>query len=200
MPAASIQSISSAFRKEMRPPDLKHQPLQVLRGGLERFQQGRQARGQVAGLPAFHLVLGPLEGFLEAFPVEGLQQVIEGVHLEGAQGVVVVGGASVHSAQHGEAVHLGHLHVEEQQVRRVLLDGGHSLAPIGALADNLDVAVGGEQRQPAKISNPLTQRRRQMPAMVCSSSALFHHQARCKPTSAARQQRMYNRAGVERME
>ena len=68
---------------------------------------------------------GAVEGEIEPRVVEWFEQVVEGSGLEGAQGVPVVGGdeddgrrnITAEKFKHVEAVALGHLDVEEEEVR-----------------------------------------------------------------------------------
>jgi len=100
--------------------------------------------------------LGPdaLERLLEAGLVERLEQVVEGAHLEGAQRVGLVSGDEHHEREalaadrlhHGKPVPLGHLHVEEHQVRRLAPDGLDGRPPVAALGDHLHVRLAGQQR------------------------------------------------------
>ena len=52
-------------------------------------------------------------------------------------------------ADHVEAVEPGHLHVEEHEVRRVMLNRRHRLRAVAALADDFDVLFLLQQRQHA---------------------------------------------------
>ena len=89
----------------------------------------------------------PSHGFLDARPRERLQQIVDRLHLEGADRVLVVGGRE-HDVrrrprerlQHLEAVHARHLHVEEDEVGLPLLDHLQRLDAVGRLADHLDAA------------------------------------------------------------
>ena len=73
--------------------------------------------------------------------------------LEGTQGVLVVGGDEHHDREVGrvelpqerEAVHFRHLHVQKQQIGRVVADRLERRSPVGAFADEADVAVVREQ-------------------------------------------------------
>lgn len=99
--------------------------------------------------------LGAGEHLGEALVIERLEQVVERVHLEGLEGIGVVRGdeddgggeGGAHLAQHLEAVHARHLHVQEEHVHRVLAQGLHRLGAAGALAHHLDFGVRREQRQ-----------------------------------------------------
>ena len=78
---------------------------------------------------------------------ERLQQVVDGVHLEGAQRVLIVGGDEDHGdvaadqLEHLEAVELRHLHVEQQQIGLQLGHRLDRLEAVGALGDDLDAGI-----------------------------------------------------------
>ena len=98
--------------------------------------------------------LGALDGFGDAGLVEGFQDVVDGVDVEGLHGVVVEGGGEDHVGdfefalddflEDAEAVEAGHLHVEENQVGRMLLDQVESVDAVLALADEIDFGEGFE--------------------------------------------------------
>ena len=102
---------------------------------------------EFAGLLALDSIAGALQGILETLAVERLKQIIQGVHLEGAQGELDVGrhendgghGRAVEPFQHAEAVQFRHLHVEKDQIGFLSADRGHCLAAVGALASDFDV-------------------------------------------------------------
>ena len=74
----------------------------------------------------FDHFLGALDGFGDARLVEGLEDVVDGVHVESLDGVIVEGGGEDDLRQalfafeklfdYAEAVEAGHLHVEEDEV------------------------------------------------------------------------------------
>jgi hypothetical protein len=74
-----------------------------------------------------------------------LQQVIQRMRLERAQGELVVGGDEDHRGhvthadrpQHVEAVDLGHLDVQKEQVRRRLFDGLDRFPAVRAFGNDL---------------------------------------------------------------
>ena len=84
------------------------------------------------------------------------------MHFEGAQGELVVGRhendgghcPAVELFQHTEAVQLRHLHVKENQVGFVSADGGGRVAPVGTLAEDLDVRLLAQQ-----LANPFPRQR-----------------------------------------
>jgi hypothetical protein len=75
------------------------------------------------------------------------------VSVEGAHGVLIVRGDEDHHGclrgfdqfQHLEAVQLGHLHVEEEQVGAGFRDGLDRFEPVGAFGGDDDVRVRGQQ-------------------------------------------------------
>ncbi len=79
---------------------------------------------------------------------ERLQQVVDRVHVERPQRVLVVGRdehdrhVAADQFEHLEAVELRHLDVEKQQVGMQLGDGLDCLEPVGALGHDLDVGIG----------------------------------------------------------
>jgi hypothetical protein len=58
---------------------------------LQLFQQREDVTIALAALIEFDLLLDALPGSIESFAIERLEQVIEGVHLEGAHGILIVG-------------------------------------------------------------------------------------------------------------
>ena len=106
-----------------------------------------QPLAEVAGAAPLDVAPGVLQRLLEAVAAERLQQVVEGVDLEGLEGVLVVGGHEDHRRHllgadlldHAEAVAGRHLHVEEHQIGLLVLDRVDRLLAVGALADQLDV-------------------------------------------------------------
>jgi hypothetical protein len=98
-------------------------------------------------------VAGALQGAGKAGGVEGLEQVIHGVCVEGAHGVLVVRGdeddgrhaVAVDELQDFEPVQFRHLDVEEKQVGGEFGDGLDGLEAVGALGSDADVRVGAEE-------------------------------------------------------
>ena len=92
----------------------------------------------------------PCNGFGKPFVVNGLQQVIQRVRLKRPERELVVGGheyrrrhvAGREMPQHLEAIHPGHLHVEEHQVRAMLTNRLQCFAPVPALRTHFDIVVG----------------------------------------------------------
>src|SRR5689334_2584179 len=92
-----------------------------------------------------------LDGLLEPFAIERLQQIVEGVNFERPYGIFIVRGnenrkwhiGARYCLHQREPVHLWHLDVEEEQVGFAPLDGPDRLLPVGALSDHLDVLLDG---------------------------------------------------------
>src|SRR4051794_633490 len=70
---------------------LDDQPLQMLAPRPDVAQEGEQLLARLGALIAADVGLGSFEGPGKAVAIEGFQQVVEGLHLEGTQGVAVVG-------------------------------------------------------------------------------------------------------------
>ena len=98
-----------------------------------------------------------LERLPEPLAAERLEQVVERVHLERPQRVLVVGGDEddrrhafgADGLNHAERVEPGHLHVEEHEVWRVVLNRRHGLRAVAALGDDLHILFLLQQRQHA---------------------------------------------------
>ncbi len=97
--------------------------------------------------------LGARQAVAEALRVERLEKVVEGVHGERLEGVLLVGSdeddrrqvVGAKRFEHAEAVELGDLDVEEDEVGTERGDPLHGLEPVAALRDHLDLVVLGEQ-------------------------------------------------------
>ena len=91
---------------------------------------------------------GALERLLQTTGFDRLQQVIDGVDLEGFDGVLVEGGHKHHGrslvfvfeepAGDLEPPKAGHLNVEEYQIGLVSLDGADGFDAVAGLGDDLD--------------------------------------------------------------
>ena len=114
--------------------------------------RGGHLEGQAALAEA---PLGALERALEALGAEGLEQVVHGMGVEGAHGVLVVGGGEdhggrtrarrIHQLQHLEAVEFGHLDIEEEQVGGKIGHGFDGFEAVGAFGGDFDFRMRGEQ-------------------------------------------------------
>jgi hypothetical protein len=91
---------------------------------------------------------------LQPFPGDGLEQVIEGLDLEGANRVIIVRG---HEHGHGhaldadlfddfEAAHRRHPDVEHHDVGPPLPDHAYGLPAAAAFQDGADLGIAGEER------------------------------------------------------
>ena len=94
-------------------------------------------------LPLGEGALGAAHGLRQALLAEGLEQVIESVDFEGADGVLVVGrdkddGRRVFQClNHAKAIQPWHLDVQQYQVWQLGFDHLHGLDAIPGLADDL---------------------------------------------------------------
>ena len=96
-----------------------------------------------------------LDGFDEARLVEGLQDVIDGVHIERLHGVVVEGGgeddvrdfefALDEFLEDAEAVEAGHLDVEEDEIGVVLFNEVDGVEAVFSLGEEMDFGEGFEE-------------------------------------------------------
>ena len=110
------------------------------------------ASSSVDGRPLLRADAGAraIERLGEALGAERLQQVVDRVHLERADGVAVVGGdendgdVAADELEHVEPVELRHLDVEHQQIGLQLGRCFHRLESVRALGDDLDVGVVGQ--------------------------------------------------------
>ena len=120
-----------------------------------RWAGGRAAATSRGRRRSLKPLFGALEGALEALGAEGLEQVIHGVGVEGAHGVLVVGGGEDHGGraragridqlQHLEAIEFGHLDVEKEQVWGKIGHGFDGFEAVGAFGGDFDFRMGGEQ-------------------------------------------------------
>ena len=87
------------------------------------------------------------ERALEAFAANRLQQIIDGVDLEGFHRVLIVGRCENHGDvafdqfEHVEAGQLRHLHIEKNQIGFVFGDGFHGLEAVGAFREHLNLRM-----------------------------------------------------------
>src|SRR5687768_13361159 len=92
-----------------------------------------------------------IERFREALAAERLQEIVDRVHVESANGEAVEGrdendgNVPADQFEDVEAVQLRHLHVEQQQIGLTLHHRLHGLEAVGAFRDDLDVGVRRQQ-------------------------------------------------------
>jgi hypothetical protein len=124
-------------------------------GGGELRDELFEALGGTDG--GLDFTLGTLNGFGDASLVEGLEDVVHGVDVEGLDGVLVEGGgeddvrnfefALDEFFEDAETVETGHLHVEEDEVGRVLLDEVDGFQAVLALTEEIDFREGFEEER-----------------------------------------------------
>ena len=78
-------------QEEQPPGRLDDEPLEVALGCLQVLEQGEQPLARRRRASGLHGLARPVQGLLEALLVEGLEQVVHRVDLEGLEGVLVVG-------------------------------------------------------------------------------------------------------------
>ena len=138
---------------------LDDEALGLARGGglriVEKAEEGVELRG---GLGVGDAGAHALQGLFDAGAVEGLEEVVDGVYVKGADGVLVIsggeddlgermgfaGGAGLAEAEEaldgGEAIEAGHLDVEEDEIGVVLLNELDGLNAVAALGEDIDAA------------------------------------------------------------
>ena len=144
-------------QEEQAAAGLDDEPIGARLIAAQVLDEGQQAAAEVAGFFAFDLPARALERVGEALAIEGLEDVVEGAHLEGLEGVLIVGGHE-DDERHAlapdrfddlEAVHVRHLDIEEDELRRVIQDRRHGFLAVTTLAHHLDVGLARQQgRQP----------------------------------------------------
>src|SRR5690606_36826874 len=133
--------------------DPDEEALQVRGTGVDLGEQRLQPLLETLAAAQHELLARPAERTLEALRLEGLQQVVQRVRLEGLQGELVVGGdedghrhpLDAYPFEHAEAVEPRHLDIEEDQVRLHFADRFDRLDPVLALPRELHVVLPGEQ-------------------------------------------------------
>src|SRR6185312_14347711 len=115
-------------------------------------------RSVMRGVQALPMPVHPRHGLVEAGLLDRLEYVVQRHRVERLQCVFGEGGGEYHQwqtvrrqfVQQFEAVHAGHLDVQEQQVRAQHAHGLHRFRGVAALADDLNFGVRGQcltQRQ-----------------------------------------------------
>src|SRR5580658_559145 len=129
--------------------------------GVLRFESRNLAARQYFG--------GLLERLCQAVGLNGLEQIIESVLLEGPHGIFAVGGGEDHQRrgierfQQFEPIAAGQLNVEQQQVRLQLRNEDLRLVRVGGFADHFHFLMALEQapqlgaRQPRILDNQRAQ-------------------------------------------
>ena len=150
-PVLDTEPQDLVHRKNQDPPaavdrHLAHvDPAPVLEATEHRLEIGRRLCGRA---PRAH----PRHGLLDTRAREGLQQVIDRLHLEGADRILVVCRREHHvrrrraeRLQDLEAVHARHLHVEKHEIRSRLGDQLQRFHAVCRIADHVDVSELGEK-------------------------------------------------------
>jgi len=127
-----------------------------LGGGLGGSELGDELFEALGGAGVgFDFLFGFLDGFGDAGFVEGLEDVIDGVDVEGLHGVLVEGGgendvgdfelAFDQLFEDAEAVEAGHLDVEEEKVRGMLFDEIDGFEAVLALGQEINFGEGFQE-------------------------------------------------------
>ena len=154
----------------------------ALLGGLRAIEKAQKAidlrfdadfrRGARSGAAGRDAGFGAVDGFRDTDEVKGFEQVVDGVHVERADGVLVISGGEDELGQrrdvflgtgfcgsgavavtvavdeplnHGKAVLPGHLDIEKDEIGMVFIDKVDGLNAVRSLGDDVDVADGIEQ-------------------------------------------------------
>lgn len=122
---------------------------EVFEGRAAGCGRSRGSRRQVAP--------DPQDRFEQPFLRNGLDEVVAGIDLEGARGVIGVGGDEDHARQrfgqqveHGESIRARHFDIEEQGVDGVLAQGLDEIEGARAVRDDLDVGFARQQPRDAR--------------------------------------------------
>jgi hypothetical protein len=127
-----------------------------LRGGLGASELGDQLLKAFGGTDGgIDFAFGALDGFGDASFVERLEDVVDGVDVEGLDGVLVEGGgkddvgnfefAFDELFQDTETVKAGHLDIEENEVGGMFFDKVDGFKAVLALAKEIDFGKGFEE-------------------------------------------------------
>ena len=94
---------------------------------------------------------GAIERALETLGGKRFEQIVGRLRVEGAHGVLIVGGDEDHGRlgvdqlEHLEAIELRHLDVEENKVGRKFVDGLDGFEAVAALGRDFDFGMGGKE-------------------------------------------------------
>ena len=94
---------------------------------------------------------GASQSGFEAIAAKRLQQVIDGVDFKGPDCVIIVGGdeddggAGADQLEDFEAIELGHLDIEENEVGLQFGDGFYGFEAVGAFGGDFDFGMGSEK-------------------------------------------------------
>src|SRR5258708_18298940 len=94
-----------------------------------------------------------IQSFPHSFWRNWFQQIIQGMNFEGVESITIISGHKNNSGQSVrcdcledlEAVHLGHLNVEQQQIDDATLDQSDCTSSVAAHTDNVNVGFVGQQ-------------------------------------------------------
>src|SRR5436190_22690765 len=149
--AACVDADVIALR--LQPFDTRHLQQHRMRAGFhyqmglrtDDAQESVDALAAIIRLRTFDALADARHSVLKAPLAERLEQVVQRALFKGLHSVLIVRGnehhdrplARVQRLQHFEAVHPGHLHVQEHKLRLELPDGFHRGWPVAALAHDL---------------------------------------------------------------
>ena len=123
--------------------------------------RGVRARGGAnpLGVAGLHLdtlqsLEGPIDGLPQAHRFDWLQQIVDGVHLEGANRILVVRGderderklVTTDEPHDAKAVDFRHLQIEQREIGREPLDELDAFGSVDGLPDDFHIVVAVQQR------------------------------------------------------
>jgi hypothetical protein len=128
------------------------------RGGLRSGELVDELFESIGGAGlGFDFAFYFLNGFREAGFIEGLEDVVDGVNIEGLDGIVVEGGGEDdvrdfefpfdEFLEDAETVEAGHLDVEENEVGGVFLDEVDGVEAVFALSQEVNFGEGFEEKR-----------------------------------------------------
>src|SRR5262245_60471597 len=128
-------------------------PCPRFRPALMIFEQRKHPLAELAELPLFELRPRPLQRFFKAFVVKWFEQVIERVEFKRPYRILVVGRHKDDDRQliggkpfeRPEAVEVGHLDGEKDEVWRAPPDRAQRLVTVRAFADDLELDSAAQQ-------------------------------------------------------
>ena len=127
------------------------------RDAIEELRRRTRGDGQLwrggSSLRQFacEALFGAFQRCFKAISAEGFQKIVHRVNFEGFDGVAVIGGDEddggivANQFQNFETIKFGHLNVEEHQVGLLLGDDFDGFETVGALGDQFDFAVRGDE-------------------------------------------------------
>src|SRR5688500_1169973 len=151
--AGSFEPLDFAEWQEKDAPGITHD--QTIGRGTLWYVREEIAEAVLKLIRIARTVVPPdaIHGRGEPFAIERLEQIIDGIHFEGADRELVVRGYEYHDRQalerkrfqHLKAVQLGHLNIEEYSIRHMRFDDSHRFTTRCRFTNDLDIGLHAEQ-------------------------------------------------------